>query len=99
MGSAIALRDDFDGKDLRRLARATKDAGQSRRLLALAEIYDGGRRRDAARVGGVGLQVIRDTHFVRSIQRIVYQSPGHSTAASSHSLVDKLSRERKPILS
>ncbi len=60
MGSAIALRDDFDGKDLRRLARATKDAGQSRRLLALAEIYDGGRRRDAARVGGVGPQVIRD---------------------------------------
>ena len=43
MGSAIALRDDFDGKALRRLARATKDAGQSRRLLALAEIYDGGR--------------------------------------------------------
>jgi len=60
MGSAIALRDDFDGTALRRLARATKDAGQSRRLLALAEIYDGGRRRDAARVGGVGLQVIRD---------------------------------------
>jgi transposase len=42
------------------LAKATKDAGQSRRLLALAEIYDGGQRSDAARVGGVGLQVIRD---------------------------------------
>ena len=60
MGSAIALREDFDGTDLRRLARTTKDAGQSRRLLALAEIYDGGRRTDAARIGGVGLQVIRD---------------------------------------
>jgi transposase len=60
MGSAIALREDFDGADLRRLARTTKDAGQSRRLLALAEIYDGGRRTDAARIGGVGLQVIRD---------------------------------------
>ena len=44
MGSAIALREDFDGADLRRLVRTTKDAGQSRRLLALAEIYDGGRR-------------------------------------------------------
>ena len=60
MGSAIALREDFDSTALRRLARTTKDAGQSRRLLALAEIYDGGRRTDAARIGGVGLQVIRD---------------------------------------
>ncbi len=51
---------DFDGPGLRRLAKATKDAGQSRRLLALAEIYDGGARSDAARIGGVGLQVIRD---------------------------------------
>ena len=60
MGSAISLREDFDGPGLRRLARATKDAAQSRRLVALAEIYDGGRRSDAARIGGVGLQVIRD---------------------------------------
>ncbi len=60
MGSAIALRCDYDGSGLRRLARASKDAGQSRRLLALAEIYDGGARSDAARMSGVGLQVIRD---------------------------------------
>ncbi len=60
MGAALALRGDFDGPGLRHLAKATKDAGQSRRLLALAEIYDGGARSDAARVGGVGLQVIRD---------------------------------------
>lgn len=60
MGSAVALRDDFDGPRLRRLARASKDAAQSRRLLALAVIYDGGRRTAAARVGDVGLQVIRD---------------------------------------
>ena len=60
MGSAIALREDFAGPGLGRLAKASKDAGQSRRLLALAEIYDGGARSDAARIGGVGLQVIRD---------------------------------------
>ncbi len=60
MGRVVALRDDFDGPGLRRLAKASKDAGQSRRLLALAEIYDGGRRKDAARIGAVGLQVIRD---------------------------------------
>ena len=60
MGSAIALREDFEGAALRRFAKTTKDAVQSRRLLALAEIYDGGRRLDGARIGGVGLQVIRD---------------------------------------
>jgi transposase len=60
MGVAIALRDDYDGPGLRRLARAVKDAGQSRRCLALAEIYDGGTRSDAARMSSVGLQVIRD---------------------------------------
>jgi transposase len=60
MGRAIGLRDDFDSSDLRRLARRSKDAGQSRRLLALASIYDGGKRKDAARIGDVGLQVIRD---------------------------------------
>jgi putative transposase len=60
MGSAIALREDFDGSGLRRIAKATKDAAQSRRCLALAEIYDGGARSDAARISGVGLQVIRD---------------------------------------
>ena len=59
MGRAVALRDDFCGLDLRRLAKSSKDAGQSRRLLALAEIYNGGKRLDAARVGSVGLQVIR----------------------------------------
>ena len=61
MGVAIALRVDFDGAILRRLARKTKNANQSRRLLALAEIYDGGSRGDAARIGGgVGLQIVRD---------------------------------------
>lgn len=60
MGAAIGLRDDFDAAGLRRLARATRSANQGRRLLALAEIYDGGSRSDAARIGGVTLQIVRD---------------------------------------
>jgi transposase len=60
MAAAIVLRDDFTAQDLRRLARWTRDAGHARRLLALAEIYDGGARGDAARIGGVGLQTVRD---------------------------------------
>ena len=34
--------------------------GAGSRLLALAEIYDGGSRSDAARIGGVTLQIVRD---------------------------------------
>ncbi len=60
MGRKIALGEDFDGPGLRRLAKASKDAGQSRRLLALAEIYDGAQRTDAVRLGDVGIQVVRD---------------------------------------
>lgn len=60
MSAAIGLREDYGGADLRVLARSSKDANQGRRLLALAVIYDGGRRMDAARIGGVGLQIIRD---------------------------------------
>jgi transposase len=60
MRVGIALRGDFSGNDLRRLAKASGDAGQARRLLVLAEISDGSARTDAARIGGVGLQTVRD---------------------------------------
>src|ERR1700736_1303986 len=60
MAASIALRSDFTGPDLRRLARRTQDATLPRRLLPLATISDGGRRSDAARIGDVGLQIIRD---------------------------------------
>lgn len=60
MSIPVPLRSDFDATGLRRLARASKDANQARRLLALATIYAGGTRSDAAAVGGVGLQIVRD---------------------------------------
>ena len=60
MRPGIELRTDYDAARLRALARATRHAGQSRRLLALAEIYEGSPRTRAAHVGGVGLQTIRD---------------------------------------
>ena len=60
MSAAVPLREDFHAADLRRLARASRDAGQSRRLLALAAIYEGGSRSEAALIGAVGLQTVRD---------------------------------------
>ncbi len=60
MAAPVLLRDDFDAAALRMLARKTRDASQARRLLALAEVYDGGSRGKAARIGGVGRQTVRD---------------------------------------
>ena len=57
---AVLLRGDFDALRLRCLAKKTKDGPQARRLLALAAIYDGAKRTEAAKIGGVGLQIIRD---------------------------------------
>src|ERR1700735_3477939 len=60
MRKPIPLRLDHDAAGLRGLARASEDADQVRRLLALALIYDGGSRTQAAAAGGVTLQVVRD---------------------------------------
>jgi transposase len=57
---AIALRDDFDAATLRVLARRSHDVRQSRRLLALAAVYDGMSRGEAARIGGMDRQTLRD---------------------------------------
>ena len=57
---AIGLRADFDATRLRAIARQSKDAAQTRRLLALAAIYDGATRTQAAELGGVTLQIVRD---------------------------------------
>lgn len=60
MAKAIALRADHGADGLRRLARASRDAARTRRLLALAAIQDGASRTEAARIGGVGLQIVCD---------------------------------------
>src|SRR4026208_1250202 len=60
MSAPTPLRQDFDASQLRGLARKTKDGPPARRLLALAAICNGATRTEAAKIGGVGLQIIRD---------------------------------------
>ena len=87
MPSALPLRTDYSSADLRRLAKKTKDNNQSRRLLSLAAVLDGMNRTDAARIGGMDRQTLRnwvhrfnDQAF--TVSRV--QLDGHT---SSHSLV------------
>src|ERR1700722_14412332 len=60
MAAAIGLGDDYDAGALRAAAKRSKDGPQARRLLGLAAIYDGATRTEATKIGGVGLQVVRD---------------------------------------
>jgi putative transposase len=60
MTAPIPLRQDFDASQLRGLARKSKDGPQAQRLLALAAMYDGATRTEAADIGGVRLETIRD---------------------------------------
>jgi len=60
MPASIPLRSDFDAPRVRNLARRCCDAKQSRRLLSLAAVYDGMSRMEAARIGGMDRQTLRD---------------------------------------
>ena len=60
MGTAIAVVTDYSSKELRRRAGRVKNAGQARRLLAIAAVLDGASREEAAKVGGMDRQTLRD---------------------------------------
>src|SRR6201985_333094 len=60
MGHAIPVQTDYTAGEVRRLAKRAKDAAQARRLLAIAAVLDGASRADAAKIGGMDRQTLRD---------------------------------------
>ena len=60
MAAAVELKGDRSSAEFRQLAAKAKDASQARRLLALAAIGDGKTRAEAARIGGMDRQTLRD---------------------------------------
>ena len=60
MGQAIAVRTDFTAGEVRQFAKRRRDAAQARRLLAIAAVLDGVSREDAAKIGGMDRQTLRD---------------------------------------
>src|SRR6266508_2962103 len=60
MGRAIAVRADYTSGEVRRVAQRVKNAAQARRLLAIAAVLDGASREDAAKIGGMDRQTLRD---------------------------------------
>src|ERR671913_826611 len=60
MPAAVSVRRDFSASELRRVAAVVKNANQSRRLLSVAAVLDGMNRTQAARIGGMDRQTLRD---------------------------------------
>jgi transposase len=89
MSLALPLRDDFDSATLRRLARTCLDNRQIRRLLALAAAYDGMNRTEAARIGGMDRQTLRDW-----VHRFNNDGPGGLTNAKGAGRPRLLSAEQ-----
>ena len=90
MSASIAVREDFAADELRMLARKVKDANQARRLLAIAAVYDGMDREEAARIGGMDRQTLRDW-----VHRFNEQGPDGLINAKSPGRPSKLSAEQK----
>src|SRR5436190_20584594 len=60
MGRAGAVRTGCKAGEVRRFAKRRKDAAQARRLLAIAAVLDGASREEAAKIGGMDRQTLRD---------------------------------------
>ena len=90
MSAAIAVRDDYDAEGLRVLAGKTKDANQARRLLALAAVCGGMDREEAARIGGMDRQTLRDW-----VHRFNEQGPDGLVNRKPSGRPSKLSAEQK----
>jgi transposase len=93
MGTAIAVRTDHSSQQLRRLASRVKDAGQARRLLAIAAVLDGATREDAAKIGGMDRQTLRDW-----VIRFNQEGPAGLINKCSPGAPGKLTKEHKAFL-
>ena len=90
MSAAISLRDDFSADELRLLAGRVKDANQVRRLLAIAAVYEGMDRAEAAGIGGMDRQTLRDL-----VHRFNAQGPGGLINIKPPGRASRLSQEQK----
>ena len=58
--AAVRLRSDWGTARVRAVAREAENTDQVRRLLAIAAVYEGKNRSEAARVGAMDRQTLRD---------------------------------------
>ena len=93
MGRAIVVRTDFTSGEVRRFAKRARDAGQARRLLAIAAVLDAAPREDAVKIGGMDRQTLRDW-----VIRFNEQGPDGLVNIPSPGVPPKLDDEHKAFL-
>ena len=60
MGHAIPVRTDYTAGEVRRFAQRAKNTAQAQRLLTIAAVLEGASREEAAKIGGMDRQTLRD---------------------------------------
>ena len=90
---AIQLAGGTSAAEFRAAAATSKDANQARRLLAFAAIRDGLNRTEAARIGGMELQTLRDW-----VQAFNAEGPGGLINGRSPGRPMKLSEEQQAVI-
>lgn len=93
MGQAIAVRGDYTSGEVRQLAKRAKDTAQVRRLLAIAAVLDGASRAEAAKVGGMDRQTLRDW-----VIRFNEQGPDGLISIPSPGVPPKLNKKHRAFL-
>lgn len=76
MGTALRIREDLSGSDLRRLARKEANRRVMMRMLTIANALDGMSRAEAARVVGMDRQALRDAVVRYNAEGAAAQAPG-----------------------
>src|SRR6187200_2179718 len=87
------VQTDYTASKVRRFAKCAKDGAQARRLLALAAVLDGVSREEAARLGGMDRQTLRDW-----VIRFNEQGPDGLINIASPGAPAKLDEEHKAFL-
>jgi transposase len=93
MGQAVPVRTDYTAGEVRRFAKRAKDAAQARRLLAIAAVLEGASREEAAKLGGMDRQTLRDW-----VIRFNEQGPEGLINIASPGAPGKLDDEHKAFL-
>jgi transposase len=94
MGKAVALREGITSQQVLKEARGLKDLSQVRRLLAIAAVAEGKSRAEAAEIGGMDRQTLRDW-----VHRYNDLGPQGLIGKPSSGRKPKLSDEQKQALS
>lgn len=103
MGHPVPVHTSHTSTQLRGLAKRCEDAGQARRLLSIAAVLDGASRAEAARIGAMDRQTLRDCSprcraSAAGVHRFNTEGPDGLIERKAPGAAPKLTAEQKAAL-